>query len=113
MGMQRFLLEVRGYRVLLARDAATAMTQVTGDVDLVLGFPTPAELDWQQIAACMHRAKPDLPIVLVGGGSDVQAADALTFAPRVSTGELLDHVHRLVARRRPSRRNFTHAHASV
>lgn len=103
LGMQRFMLTVHGYRVLLAQDATDALTlHARGDVDLVLGFVVPG-LGWGLLAEGMKQAQPNVPILLIGL-RDVDAANVAWCPTQMATCELLERVRLLIRRKRGPRK---------
>lgn len=103
LGVQRFILETRGYCVVEAQDEASAMSLQELDVDLVLGYPVLNELDWPQLAERMKQAHPEIPILLVGG-SEVAAANVAMCAERTCTSDLLERIRCLISRKRGLRK---------
>lgn len=112
LGVERFMLEVRGYRVLVAHDADAALALHALGVDLVLGFADGMLGVWASLAARMKGERPDVPILVVV--SHVRNADArFAVAPMAelvldgaatSTVQLLEWVHLRIARKRGPRR---------
>lgn len=110
--LQKFMLEVRGYRVLVAHDGDAALALHALGVDLVLGFADGMLRVWASLAARMKGARPDVPILVVV--SHVKNVDArFAVAPMAelvldgaatSTAQLLDWVHLRIQRKRGPRR---------
>jgi two-component system, OmpR family, response regulator CpxR len=104
LGMQRFMLTVRGFRVLTAQDATDALIlHARGDVDLVLGFDAVPGLGWGLLAEGMKQAQPDVPILLIGL-RDVDAANVAWCPTQMATCELLERVRLLIRRKRGPRK---------
>jgi two-component system, OmpR family, response regulator CpxR len=78
LGMQRYMLETRGYRVLTAEDAAAALALHAEGVDLVLGFADGMLAEWAALAKRMKGVEAEVPILL---STHVKNSDA-RFAVR-------------------------------
>jgi CheY-like chemotaxis protein len=112
LGIERFMLEVRGYRVLVAQDGDAALALHARGVDLVLGFADGMLRAWASLAARMKDVRPEVPIVVVV--SHVKTAEArFAVAPMAelvldgaatSTAQLLEWVHLRIRRKSGPRR---------
>jgi two-component system response regulator CpxR len=103
LGIQRFMLETRGYRVLVAHDATAALALHALGVDLVLGFPALHDLDWEVLAERMKQTQPQIPIML-RGGADIGAANVAMCDATMSTVELMERARLLIRRTRRPRK---------
>lgn len=111
LGMQRFMLETRGYRVLVAYDVATALELHAPGVDLVLGFADGMLKAWAALAEQMKALRPETAILLLTKLKSPNArfslaplADSVMDGNATSTVELLERVRLLVARKRGPRK---------
>jgi len=111
LGMQRFVLETRGYRVLTALDAADALILHARGVDLVLGMARMDRahgpvLDWSAMTRSM-KAAHSTPIVMAGpmlNADELCAADGVLSEKRLPVCDLLGQVHLLIQRKRGPRK---------
>jgi two-component system response regulator CpxR len=114
LGMQRFMLETRGFHVLMALDVADALILHAREVvDLVLGFAgkhgrSRGPLDWNALCRSI-KVDPLLstPILLVGpklNADELYNADGVVVDERVSTVELMERVRLMAARKRGPRK---------
>jgi two-component system response regulator CpxR len=103
LSLQKFMLETRGYRVLVAQDADAALALHAVGVDLVLGFQELPRDGWAYVAECMKVMHWDVPIVLIGP-CDVGAANVAWCGRQMATAELLERVRLLIRRKRGPRK---------
>jgi two-component system response regulator CpxR len=111
LGVQQYMLQVRGYRVMVAHDAAAALALAALGVDLVLGFADGMLKDWKELAEGMKRDQPNLPILLVTKldsaymrGALAPAAD--TVEVRTNAMDLVERVRTVIARKRGPRKKL-------
>lgn len=102
-GIWKLILQVRGYRPLLASDASSALALHDLGVGLVLGFATADAIDWAALAERMKQRDASVPILLIGG-RDCGAANVALCSARMNTFELMDRVKCLIARKRGPRK---------
>ena len=108
LAVRKFLLETRGYRVLIASSGAEALELMEGyaqgELSLLLCDLQMPQMDGQELIRRAREMQPGLPSLMVsgsvatmerGGGADV-------FLPKgaCSPVELLERVRVLVARKR-------------
>jgi CheY-like chemotaxis protein len=96
--LQKFMLHVVGYRVLVAQDSAAAEELHRLGVDVVLGLGA-LPGGWCELAEAMKRRHPQVPILLLDAGADVAAANLL-LPRRVPCADVLHHLKCLVGRKR-------------
>jgi two-component system response regulator CpxR len=111
LGMQRFMLETRGYRVLTALDVTAALELHAPGVDLVLGFADGMLKAWAALAEQMKALRPETAILLLTKLKSPNArfslaplADSVMDGNATSTVELLERVRLMVARKRGPRK---------
>ena len=105
LGMQQYMLTVRGYRVLIAHEADAALALAALGVDLVLGFADGMLKEWRALAEGMKRDQPSVPIMLVTKLQADHARAALapaadTVELRTNAVELMERVRVVIARKR-------------
>ncbi|MGA8531016.1 MAG: response regulator, partial [Acidobacteriaceae bacterium] len=105
LSVRRFLLETRGYRVLVATNAAEALeTFRRGGIDLVLGDLLMPEMDGNEMVRRMKDIAPEVPTILISGS--VKAFDranrADAFLPKGASTpvEMLERIRVMIARKR-------------
>lgn len=108
-GMWKFLLQVRGYNLLMASDAPSALALHAPGVDLVLGFADGMLREWAQLAERMKATMPEIPVILVTRLKSPESR--LGLAPwadavygQSSTAELLEWIRMRMVRKRGPRR---------
>jgi two-component system, OmpR family, response regulator CpxR len=112
LSVRKFMLETRGYRVLASlvpEEAIEALRQ--GGIDLVLSDLTMPRMDGNELARRMKEMAPDVPILLVSNSVKAyeRAICGDCFLPKgaCSPLEVLDHVRRMLARKRgPKKGSF-------
>lgn len=105
LSCNRFLLQVAGWRVVTARDAAAALALHDLGVDLVLGFADGMLREWATLAERMKTRRPEIPLLLVTRLESEGARAALAPAAdmvlhRFSNAQLLEMVRVQIARQR-------------
>lgn len=108
LGVRKFLLETRGYRVLAMTSAAEALEYlkdaVQGSIDLLLADLIMPVMDGNELIRRAKQLQPGLPALLVSGtvSSFDRAAAADAFLPKgaCNPAEMLDRIRILVARKR-------------
>lgn len=113
LSVQKYMLETRGFRVLVAHDAAAALALHDLRIDLVLGFADGMLREWDALSRQMKARIPETPILVSVNlkNSDARfavAPHAEAVIGRVSAAELLDWVHMRVARKRGPRKEPRH-----
>ena len=108
LGVQQYMLAVRGYRVLVAHDAAAALGLAALGVDLVLGFADAMLREWAALAEGMKRDQPSVPILLVTKLESAYmrtalAPAAVTVELRTNAVELMERVRVVIQRKRGPR----------
>jgi len=109
LSVRKFLLETRGYRVLVAPNAAEALeTFRKGGVDLVLGDLVMPQMDGNEMVRRMKDIAPEVPMILISGS--VKAFDranrADAFLPKGASTpvEMLERIRVMIARKRGPRK---------
>jgi two-component system response regulator CpxR len=108
LGIRKFLLETRGYRVVgmsCAADALEYLNGVTpGAIDLLMSDLIMPQMDGNELIRRAKQIHPGLPTLLVSGTvtSFDRAAAADAFLPKgaCTPAEVLDRIRILVARKR-------------
>jgi CheY-like chemotaxis protein len=108
LGIRKFLLETRGYRVVGLMSAAEALEYLKeampGSVDLLMSDLIMPQMDGNELIRRAKQMHPGLPTLLVSGTvtSFDRAAAADAFLPKgaCSPVEVLDRIKILVARKR-------------
>lgn len=109
LSVRKFLLETRGgYRVIACATAAEALEllQATapGALDLLLADLLLPQMDGNELARRAKQLLPGLPTLLVSNTvtSFERASSADAFLPKgaCNAAEILDRIHKLVARKR-------------
>ena len=105
LSVRKFLLETRGYRVLVALNAAEALeTFRRGGIDLVLGDLVMPQMDGNEMVRRMKDTAPEVPMILISGS--VKAFDranrADAFLPKGASTpvEMLERIRVMIARKR-------------
>lgn len=103
--VRKFLLEVRGYRVITARSAQEALeTFREGGIDLVLGDLVMPEMDGNEMVRQMKEISPDVPMILISGSvkafERANRADAFLPKGQSSPSEMLERIRIMIARKR-------------
>ncbi len=105
LAVRKFLLETRGYRVISARDGATAIEILEqGGIDLVLGDLLMPQMDGNEMVRRMKQLSPEVPMILISGTvkSFERANRADAFLPKGASSpvELLERIRVMIARKR-------------
>jgi two-component system response regulator CpxR len=108
LGVRKFLLETRGYRVVPLATAAEALEfikdSVPGSIDLLLADLILPQMDGNELIRRAKQMQPGLPALLVSGTvtsfERASAADAFLPKGACTAAELLDRIRILVARKR-------------
>jgi len=105
LSIRKFLLETRGYRVLVSLVPEEALERFRqGGIDLVLSDLNMPRMDGNELARRMKEIAPEVPILLMSGC--VKAFDRATcadyFLPKgaCSPLDVLDRVRMMLARKR-------------
>lgn len=109
LSVRKFLLETRGYRVLTALEADTALDHVRrGGIDLVLSDLVMPRMDGNELVRRIKEIAPDLPALIFSGSVHAfeRANRADAFLPKGSFTplELLERIRLMVARKRGPRK---------
>jgi CheY-like chemotaxis protein len=108
LGIRKFLLETRGYRVVGMMGAAEALEYLNGaapgTIDLLMSDLIMPQMDGNELIRRAKQIHPGLPTLLVSGTvtSFDRAAAADAFLPKgaCTPAEVLDRIRILVARKR-------------
>lgn len=105
LSVRKFLLETRGYRVLSALNAESALEHARrGGIDLVLSDLVMPRMDGNELVRRIKEIAPEVPALIVSGSvhSFERANRADAFLPKGSLTplELLERVRLMVARKR-------------
>jgi two-component system, OmpR family, response regulator CpxR len=103
--VRKYLLEVRGYRVVTARSAREAIEIFQhGGIDLVLGDLVMPEMDGNEMVRRMKEISPEIPMILISGSVRTfeRANRADSFLPKgaSSPSEMLERIRVMIARKR-------------
>ncbi len=108
LSIRTFLLETRGYRVLIASSAQSALElleqTVPGSIDLLISDLLLPGMDGNELVRRAKQMHPTLPALIVSGTvtsfDRALAADAFLPKGASSPVELLERIRVLVARKR-------------
>lgn len=108
LSVRTFLLETRGYRVLTAQTAQSALETIErslpGSIDLLLCDLLMPQMDGNEIVRRAKQLHPGLPAMIVSGtvNSFDRALCADVFLPKgaASPAEMMERIRILVARKR-------------
>jgi two-component system, OmpR family, response regulator CpxR len=105
LSVRKFMLETRGYRVLVALDGESALELVSqGGVDLVLSDLVMPRMDGNELVRRIKELTPDIPAILLSGSvkSFDRANRADAFLPKgaCSPLDVLERIRVMVARKR-------------
>jgi two-component system response regulator CpxR len=105
LAVRKFLLETRGYRVLVASSSADALdTFRGGGIDLVLSDLLMPQMDGNEMVRHMKDISPEVPMILLSGTVKAfeRANRADAFLPKGACGpaELLERIRVMIARKR-------------
>ena len=121
LGIRKFLLQTRGYRVVGMGSAADALEYLgeaaPGSVDLLMADLIMPHMDGNELIRRAKQLHPGLPTLLISGTvtSFERAASADAFLPKgaCSPVEVLDRVKVLVARKRGPKKQVQSVGAGV
>ena len=110
LSVRRFLLETRGYRVVVAANANEALeTFRQGGVDLVLGDLVMPQMDGNEMVRRMKEISPEVPMILVSGSvkqfERANRADAFLPKGASNPAEMLERIRVMIARKRGPKKN--------
>jgi two-component system, OmpR family, response regulator CpxR len=110
LSVRKFMLEIRGYRVLIAKNGQEALEMFTaGTVDLVLSDLVMPQMDGNELIRRLKEFAPDVPMILFSGSvkSAERAICADAFLPKASFTpvELLERIRLMIARKRGPKKN--------
>jgi two-component system response regulator CpxR len=105
LAVRKFLLETRGYRVVIAPSAHDALEVFrNGGIDLVLSDLLMPQMDGNEMVRRMKDLSPEVPMMLVSGTVKAfeRASHADAFLPKgaCSPVELLERIRVMIARKR-------------
>jgi two-component system, OmpR family, response regulator CpxR len=105
LSVRKFLLETRGYRVVVATNAAEALeTFRRGGIDLVLGDLLMPEMDGNEMVRRMKDIAPEVPTILISGSvkqfDRANRADAFLPKGASTPVEMLERIRVMIARKR-------------
>ncbi len=105
LGVRKFLLETRGYRVVTTVSAHEAIEILrSGGVDLVLSDLIMPQMDGNEMVYRMKEITPEIPMMLLSGTVKAfdRACHADAFLPKgaCSPVELLERIRVMIARKR-------------
>ena len=109
LSIRKFMLETRGYRVVCANNAATALELFEeGGIDLVMSDLLMPQMDGNEMVRRMKRIAPEVPMMIVSGTvkafERADAADAFVPKGAGTPLELLERIRMLLARKRGPRK---------
>ncbi|HEY0757689.1 MAG TPA: response regulator [Acidisarcina sp.] len=107
--VRKFMLETRGYRVLIASHSETALAIFRqGGIDLVLSDLSMPYMDGNELVRRMKELSPEVPMILISGSikefSRADRADAFLPKGACTALEVLERIRLLIARRRGPRK---------
>jgi len=112
LAVRRFLLEIRGYRVVTTTSAHDAIeTLRNGGIDLVLSDLIMPQMDGNEMVYRMKEFAPEIPMLLLSGTVKAfdRACHADAFLPKgaCSPVELLERIRVMIARKRGPKKAIT------
>jgi two-component system, OmpR family, response regulator CpxR len=129
LSVREFMLETRGYRVITAQSAASALELFhNGGIDLVVSDLLMPQMDGNELVRRAKQLHAGLPAMIVSGTVNAfdRALHADVFLPKgaCSPAEMIERIRVLVARKRgpkkaavpasaPSTEAATFAHATA
>jgi len=112
LSVRKFLLETRGYRVIPAKDGATAIEILQqGGVDMVVSDLVMPQMDGNEMIRRMKQYSPEIPMMLISGAvknfERANRADAFLPKGACSPVEMLERIRVMIARKRGPRKAAT------
>lgn len=109
LSVRKFLLETRGYRVIPARDGATAIEILQqGGIDLVVSDLVMPQMDGNEMIRRMKQQSPEVPMMLISGTvkafERANRADAFLPKGACTPVEMLERIRVMIARKRGPRK---------
>ena len=109
LSVRKFMLETRGYRVLIANTAADALEIfAAGNVDLVLSDLIMPQMDGNELVRRMKSISPEVPTIILSGSvkNFKRASSADAFLPKGACTplEVLERIRVMIARKRGPRK---------
>jgi two-component system, OmpR family, response regulator CpxR len=109
LAVRKFLLETRGYRVMIARSGEEAIEKFRpGGIDLVLGDLVMPQMDGNEMVRRMKEMSPEVPMILISGSVRAfeRANRADAFLPKGASTpvEMLERIRMMIARKRGPRK---------
>jgi CheY-like chemotaxis protein len=109
LAVRKFLLETRGYRVIPATDAKSAIDILQqGGVDLVLSDLVMPQMDGNEMIRRMKQISPEVPMMLISGTvkafERANRADAFLPKGACTPVEMLERIRVMIARKRGPRK---------
>jgi two-component system, OmpR family, response regulator CpxR len=109
LSVRKFMLETRGYRVLIANTAADALEIfAAGNVDLVLSDLIMPQMDGNELVRRMKSISPEVPTIILSGSvkNFERASSADAFLPKGACTplEVLERIRVMIARKRGPRK---------
>ena len=109
LSVRKFMLETRGYRVLIAHTAADALEIfAAGNVDLVLSDLIMPQMDGNELVRRMKSISPEVPTIILSGSvkNFERASSADAFLPKGACTplEVLERIRVMIARKRGPRK---------
>jgi two-component system, OmpR family, response regulator CpxR len=109
LSVRKFLLETRGYRVVIARSGEEAIEKFrAGGIDLVLGDLVMPQMDGNEMVRRMKEIAPEVPMILISGSvrafERANRADAFLPKGACTPVEMLERIRVMIARKRGPRK---------
>ena len=109
LSVRKFMLETRGYRVLIANTAADALEIfAAGNVDLVLSDLIMPQMDGNELVRRMKSISPEVPTIILSGSvknfESASSADAFLPKGACTPLEVLERIRVMIARKRGPRK---------
>lgn len=110
LSVRKFMLEIRGYRVLIAKTGQEALeTFTSATVDLVLSDLVMPNMDGNELIRRLKESAPDVPMILFSGsvksGERAICADAFLPKGACTPVDLLERIRLMIARKRGPKKN--------
>lgn len=111
LSVREFMLETRGYRVITAQSAASALELFrNGGIDLVVSDLLMPQMDGNEMVRRMKEISPEVPMLLVSGTVKAfeRASHADAFLPKGASTpvEMLERIRVMIARKRGPKKVF-------